>query len=100
MLADAGAFDTQEGAAKWAPSMATYSAEVEVMWSVVNEIRLLNHTLTAVNSKTAPKAPDLVPAPRTAFAQYRSGSWQTREKKHRKLVARVLPHGKVSSQEE
>lgn len=87
LLAESGALDAVTEA--WAPPMATYSPEVEMILMVVNELKSLRQTLVAVNSTTSTPEPKFLPGPKTAFDKIEA---MRRERKHRDLVARVLPH--------
>lgn len=73
------------------PSMATWSAEVDMLASIADEIRALRYVTTAVNSKNKPAPPVPYARPQTAFERIRR---QNREAAHKSLVARVLPHKK------
>ncbi len=79
----------QESKAPSGPPMATWSAEVEALTNIADEVRALRYVTTAVNSKNKPKPPVPYARPKTAFERVRN---QQREQRHRELVARVLPH--------
>lgn len=79
-------------AKKWAPPLQTYSAEVEMLRDAVNELKTLVH-LTA----QAKGQPQYIPPPETAAKRV---AWKSRERKHKQLAARLLPHKRAQLLEE
>lgn len=80
----------------WTPPLETYTAEVEMLRDVVNELRtLVTVTLQVAGGK--PGKPQLVPPPETAAKRV---AYKSRERKHKQLAARLLPHKRAQLLEE
>ncbi len=81
---------------EWTPPLTTYTAETEMLRDVVNELRTLV-TVTLQASGGKPGKPQLVPPPATAAKRV---AWKSRERKHKQLAARLLPHKRAQLLEE
>lgn len=71
------------------PPMATWSAEVGILATVVDELRALRYITQAVNSTSKPNAPVPYTRPKSVMEKV---SARRRQQSHESLVARVLPH--------
>jgi hypothetical protein len=92
-------YEEQHGAGstpEWAPPLTTYTAEVEMLRDVVNELRTLVHVQLAAGGGK-PGKPQYVPPPTTAAKRV---AWKQRERKHKALAARLLPHKRAQLLEE
>lgn len=76
----------------WTPPLHTYTAEVEMLRDVVNELRSLVHVMAQGKGQ-----PQYIPPPETAAKRV---AWKSRERKHKQLAARLLPHKRAQLLEE
>lgn len=79
---------------KWAPPMATWSTEADLLASVYDAVQGVRHAVElsvwAQSGKgSRPKPAKPYPRPKTAMDKARV---DTRMAKHKALAARVLPH--------
>lgn len=86
-----------------APPMVTFSAEVENLQGVINELRILRALFIQSKSKegTPTVQPQLLSGPRTALQRAMvAAKYAQRKAKHEALVARVLPHKRKASDDQ
>jgi hypothetical protein len=97
MLADAMAKRAAEQDGDDGPSLDTWSAEIDVLTSLRDDVRVLQYVVRAANGDTKAKPPAPLPRPSSPMQKaLKQADFRRRQAAHNDLVARVLPHKRKS----
>jgi hypothetical protein len=79
------------------PSLATWSAEIDVLTSLRDDVRGLQYVIRAANGDTKARPPAPLPRPTSPMQKaLKRAEFNRRKQAHDDLVARVLPHKRKS----
>jgi hypothetical protein len=95
MLAEAMAERKREEGddAEKGPPIHTWTPEVEALFGLRDDVRNLGYVIRATNGDKSAKPPKPLPRPMSALQEaMKRAEFKRREKEHKSLVARFLPH--------